>query len=108
MTIGKVADASEVSPSKMKKVSVEGEEILLANVGGTCYAIGNKCTHMGGDLSKGTLSGNLVKCPRHGAVFDVTTGRTVLGPKMLGITVEARDEPTFGVRVEKGSVYLDL
>jgi nitrite reductase/ring-hydroxylating ferredoxin subunit len=55
--------------------------------------MGNKCTHRGGDLSKGSLSGKVVKCPRHGAKFDVTTGEVAAGPaKKSELTFEAKVE----------------
>ena len=67
----------------MKKISVQGKEILIANVNGSFYAIGNACTHEWGDLSAGTLEGNFVTCPRHKSKFDVTTGKVVSQPKMI-------------------------
>jgi nitrite reductase/ring-hydroxylating ferredoxin subunit len=51
----KGAEKSEISIGKMKKITLNGKEILIANVGGNYLAIGNKCTHAGGDLSKGSL-----------------------------------------------------
>jgi len=95
----KVAETTEVPPGNMKKVTVDGKEILVANVEGTYYAIGNKCTHRGGDLSKGSLSGKLVKCPRHGAKFNVTTGQVVAGPA-------TKSEPTLEVKVEGKNILL--
>jgi len=95
----KVAETTEVPPSKMKKVAVDGEEILIVEVEGKYYAIGNKCTHRGGDLSKGSLSGRVVKCPRHGAKFDVTTGEAATGPAK-------KSEPTFEVRVEGKNILI--
>ena len=95
----KVAETTEVPPGNMKKVTVDGKEILVANVEGTYYAIGNKCTHRGGDLSKGSLSGKLVKCPRHGAKFNVTTGEVVAGPA-------TKSEPTLEVKVEGKNILL--
>ena len=53
----KVAETAEVPAGKMKMVTVDGKEILIANVEGKYYAMGNKCTHRGGHLSKGSLSG---------------------------------------------------
>ncbi len=67
----------------MKKISVQGKEILIANVNGNFYAIGNVCTHERGDLSQGTLEGNVVTCPKHKSKFDVTTGKVVSHPKMV-------------------------
>ena len=95
----KVAETTEVPPGKMKKVTVDGKEILIVDVEGKYYAIGNKCTHRGGDLSKGSLSKKVVKCPRHGAKFDVTTGETVAGPAK-------KSETTFEVRVEGKNILI--
>ena len=108
MTLVKVADTSEIPVGKMKMVQVQGKEVLLANVGGAYYAIGNKCTHLGISLSGGTLSGNTVTCPKHHSVFDVTTGKAISGAKIFGTTIEVKDEPTFVVKVEAKSIYLDL
>ena len=60
-------------------VEVNGKEIAIFNVGGSFHAIDNTCTHVGGPLCEGELTGTEVTCPWHGGVFDVTTGE-VLGP----------------------------
>ena len=54
--------------------------IALCNVNGRFYAIDDVCTHDGGPLDQGVLEDNLVECPRHGAKFDVETGRAVVLP----------------------------
>jgi len=95
----KVAETSEISAGKMKMVKVEEKEILIANVDGNYYAIADRCTHRGGDLSKGSLSGRVVKCPRHGAKFDVITGEAATGPAK-------KSEPTFEVRVEGKNILI--
>jgi 3-phenylpropionate/trans-cinnamate dioxygenase ferredoxin subunit len=66
MEFVKAASISEVPAGKMKKVKVGENEVLIANVGGKYYAIGNRCTHAGGSLSEGLLEGNVVTCPKHG------------------------------------------
>ena len=95
----KVAETTEVPAGSIKKVTVGGEEILVTNVEGKYYAMGSKCTHRGGDLSKGVLSGSVVKCPRHGSRFDVTSGEVVGGPAK-------KSEPTFEVKVEGKNLLL--
>ena len=75
----KVAKTDEIPTGQAKLVDVNGKEIALFNVGGSFHAIDNTCTHVGGPLSEGELSGVEVTCPWHGGVFDVTTGE-VLGP----------------------------
>jgi 3-phenylpropionate/trans-cinnamate dioxygenase ferredoxin subunit len=102
----KVATKSEVEPGKMKAVKVEGKDMLLVNVGGNFYAINLKCTHAGGDLSKGTLEGNIVTCPKHHSKFDVTTGKLVSPPKMGLFHPKADDETTYQVKVEKDDVLI--
>ena len=104
----KIAEKSEIPIGKMKKISLNSKEILIANVGGNYHAIGNTCTHAGGDLSKGLLDGNIVTCPRHGSRFDVTTGKSVSGPKILFITLKVKDEPHFPVKVEGNDVLINL
>lgn len=102
----KVATTSEVPVGKMKMVKFEGKEILIVNLDKKYYVIGNKCTHRGGDLSKGSLSGNIVTCPRHKAQFDVTTGKAVSGPKLPLVKPKIKDEPSFKVKVEGEDILI--
>ena len=75
----KVADLSEVPPGEMLLVDFQGDEVALANVNGTIYAIADTCTHMGGRLCQGMLEDAIATCPSHGGKFDVRTGE-VVGP----------------------------
>jgi nitrite reductase/ring-hydroxylating ferredoxin subunit len=75
----KVAKTDEIVPGQGKMIEVGGKKIALFNVEGSFHAIDDTCTHRGGPLSEGSLEGNQVTCPLHGARFDVTTGE-VLGP----------------------------
>jgi nitrite reductase/ring-hydroxylating ferredoxin subunit len=104
----RVASTSELAVGKMKKVTLGDNEILLANVNGTYYAIGNVCTHYGGDLSQGTLDGNIVTCPNHNSKFDVTTGRVVSPPAEALGRPEIEDEPQYPVKVEKQDILIKL
>ena len=76
----KVANCSEVPPGEKKLVEVDGRAIALFNVGGALYAMDDVCTHDGGPLAEGQLSGNEIECPRHGARFDVRTGKPLCMP----------------------------
>ena len=53
MGFRKVADTSELPAGEMKKVSLDGKDVLLVNVDGAYYAIDNKCTHLGDRWLKG-------------------------------------------------------
>jgi nitrite reductase/ring-hydroxylating ferredoxin subunit len=102
----KVAETSEIPAGKMKMIKLEEKEILVVNVDGNYYAIANRCTHRGGDLSKGSLDGNIITCPVHGARFDVTTGKAISGPKILFFKSKTEDEPSFEVKIEGKDVML--
>lgn len=75
----KVADLSALSPGQAMCVQAGGKAIALFNVGGTCYALDDACTHVGGNLSEGEVDGDTVTCPWHGARFDLKSG-ACLGP----------------------------
>ena len=104
----RVADKSEIPIGKMKKISVQGKEILIANVNGNFYAIGNVCTHERGDLSQGTLEGKVVTCHRHKSKFDVTTGKVVSPPKMVLFHPKIVDEPSFSVKTENSDILVKI
>jgi nitrite reductase/ring-hydroxylating ferredoxin subunit len=75
-----VAKVNEIPDETMKHVEVNGKEVLIANIGGKFYAVGDSCGHMNALLSMGNLTANIVTCPFHGARFDVTTGKKVAEP----------------------------
>jgi glycine betaine catabolism B len=94
-----VAKTSEIPEGAVKAVKVSGTEVMVANIEGKMYAIGNKCTHVGGPLAKGKLAGSVIECPWHGSKFDVKTGAVVAGPAQ-------QPEPTFQVKVENSAVWI--
>ncbi len=102
----RVADTSEVPAGKMKAVKMKDEEILIVNVDNAFYAVSNSCTHKGGDLSKGTLEGNILTCPVHGSKFDVTTGKNVYGPKLFMFRGNAADLKKYEVRVKETNILI--
>ncbi len=76
----KVASVGEVPPGEMKIVEVDGEEVVVANLGGEFVAFSNECTHRGGPLGEGILTDDVVECPFHGGQFNVRTGEVVSEP----------------------------
>ncbi len=106
MAFVKVCSLSDVPAGKMKQVDLNGKPVMLANVDGKIHAIAGLCTHQQGILANGTLEGNVVTCPRHGSQFDVTTGKNLRGPKVLGMRFKTSDEPAFEVRIEGSDIFL--
>ena len=80
-----VATTDELAPGTAKQVQVDGKTVAVFNLAGAYYAIDDTCTHRGGPLSEGTLEGEQVTCPWHGAVFDITSGEVVGPPARMGV-----------------------
>lgn len=80
-----VARTNDIGPGLVKVYTVNGKRVAICNVGGTFYAIDDVCTHDGGPLDQGTLEGDEIECPRHGARFDVKTGRVLRFPAVTPI-----------------------
>lgn len=95
----KVASVSEIPPGTIKIAKVMGEEISIANVEGQFYCFPNRCTHQGGPVGRGKLTGFIVQCPLHGSKFDIRTGAVVSPPARTPLR-------TLAVKVENESVWV--
>ena len=96
-----VAHKSAIAPGQMTRVVVDRVPVLLCNVDGELYAVEDVCTHDGGALDGGELDGCRIMCPRHGAFFDVTTGKALTLPAISPL-------PTFPVRVDGDDVFVEV
>ncbi len=103
-----VARTSDIPDGEMRSFSAAGKQVLIVNYQGKYYAMGGRCTHMGGELAKGKLDGKIVTCPRHGARFDVTSGTCISGPRIGMIKLKTSDETTYEVKVEESSIKVNL
>ena len=108
MAFARAAATADVADGEMKGVSVDGVPVLLCRLEGRVYAVSDKCTHRGGTLSKGSFADGVVTCPKHGSQFDVRTGRTVRGPKILGIKGRADDVAVYEAKVEGDDILVDV
>lgn len=102
MEFVKIASTKDLTPGKMMGAEAGGKQILVANVNGKYYAIGDECTHRGCKLSGGTFKeGGVVQCPCHGSNFDAKTGNVTKGPAIT-------PEPVFQVKVEKDQILVNI
>ncbi|HEX3368637.1 MAG TPA: non-heme iron oxygenase ferredoxin subunit [Candidatus Cybelea sp.] len=101
MTKQSVAKLSQIAPGTTQRVEVDSCGVLLCNVAGSIYAIEDVCTHDGGPLDQGTLEGECVVCPRHGATFDVKTGDALTLPAVVPVM-------TFPVEVVGDDIFVTL
>ena len=96
-----VAKRNEIPPGSTKRVVVDGTPLLICNVDGDFYAIEDVCTHDGGPLDQGELEGNRIMCPRHGALFDVTSGAALTLPAVIPLE-------TYPVSTEGDDVLVEV
>ncbi len=98
-----VAALHEFGPGSAKIVTVGWTSVGVYNCGGTLYALEDRCSHDDGPLCEGDWDEDLcrVVCPRHGAMFDLATGRPLSLP-----AIEPVD--TYVVRVEDGIVRVEV
>ena len=71
---------SELKPGQVKLVALDGELVTVYNVDGAYYATHDECTHAGGPLNEGELTGKIIVCPWHFSCFDVTNGEATCLP----------------------------
>jgi 3-phenylpropionate/trans-cinnamate dioxygenase ferredoxin subunit len=75
-----VARVGDVPDPGKTTLDVDDRLVVLIHAGGSWYCLDDVCTHDGGPLGEGPLEGNTIKCPRHGAKFDIRTGAALTMP----------------------------
>lgn len=96
-----IASADDLPPGERLYLDLDGQAVMVLNVGGEYYAIGDVCSHDNGPLGEGELDGCQVICPRHGAHFDVHTGKAVKLPAVKPI-------PWYPVKLDGGRLYIGV
>lgn len=98
-----VCPTAELQPGQMRLVEHEGMKIGVFNCDGSLYAIEDRCSHDDGPLAEGEFDSAActVECPRHGSLFDLSTGR----PKTLPAF---RPVQTFPIAIEDDTITLEV
>jgi 3-phenylpropionate/trans-cinnamate dioxygenase ferredoxin subunit len=98
ITIGKQSDLED---GKRYFVEIDGTQIVVFKIAGEFFAIGDICSHDDGPLGDGELAGFEIICPRHGARFDIRSGKALSLPAVVDI-------PAYPVRIESGEVKIGI
>ena len=99
-----VCPAGELPDGQMRLVETpDGVKIGVFNCGGALHAIEDRCSHDYGPLAEGEFDAETctVECPRHGSLFDLTTGR----PKTLPAYQPVQ---TYHVTIEDDTIKLEM
>lgn len=95
----KVALVSEIPPNGRKSIIVDDVPALLVRIGNDFFAVEDVCSHDGQPLTDGPIADGAITCPRHGAKFDLKTGKPLCMPATQPIQ-------TFSVQVRDGEVFV--
>ncbi len=96
-----VGSVDELADGERLFIEIDQQPIVILNVDGEYYAIADVCSHDDGPVGEGTLEGYEIICPRHGAHFDIRTGKVLALPAFVEI-------PAYPVRVVDGQIEIGL
>ena len=98
-----VCPLAELPPGATRIVEHDGRKIGVFNCDGSIYAIEDRCSHDDGPLAEGEFdpAACTVECPRHGSLFDLTSGR----PRTLPAYAPVQ---TFSTAVEDDTIVLEV
>ena len=98
-----VGPVEELPPGSVKIVVAGSISVGVYNLGGELYAIEDRCSHDDGPLCEGDFDAEtgVAICPRHGANFDIRSGRPLTLPAYEPVE-------TFPVRVDDGIVKVEV
>ncbi|MCP6761449.1 MAG: Rieske (2Fe-2S) protein [Fischerella sp. CENA71] len=115
MSWTKVLASDALSPGARQVVTVGSRKILLVNHEGQFYAVDNACPHLKLSLKKGKILDGAIVCPWHRSAFDLSTGDAkewITWPpvvsKAMGMVSQEKQLPVYPVRVEDGSILVDV
>lgn len=74
---------------------------MILNVNGEYYAIRDVCSHDDGPVGEGNVEGYEIICPRHGARFDIRTGKVLALPAFVDI-------PAYPIRLVDGQIEIGI
>ena len=96
-----IAPVAELPSGERLFVELGDKPIVIFNIAGQLFAIGDVCSHDDGPLGDGNVEGYNIVCPRHGAEFDVRTGKAVQMPAVIDI-------PAYPVQVRDGNIFVGI
>lgn len=94
-----VATTGDLPNGARRIVEIDGQPVAVFNIAGQYFAIADVCSHDDGPVAEGELGEYEIECPRHGARFDVRTGKVLSFPAIVDI-------PAYQVRVEGDEIQI--
>lgn len=96
-----IAPETELPNGERLFIEVEGKSLVIFNIAGQFFSIGDVCSHDDGPVGDGDIEDHNIVCPRHGGEFDIRTGQAVQLPAVVDI-------PAYPVRVVDGMIQVGI
>jgi 3-phenylpropionate/trans-cinnamate dioxygenase ferredoxin component len=96
-----IAPADQLPEGERLYIEVGGKQIVIFNLAGKLFAIGDVCSHDNGPLGDGEVDEHEVVCPRHGGRFDIRSGKATSLPAVMDI-------PSYPVREKDGMIEIGI
>ena len=96
-----ITSVQEIPNGERLFFEIDGLPIVLYSLNGQYFATGDECSHDGGPIGDGEIDGNEIVCPRHGARFDIRTGKVTGMPAITDI-------PSYPVRLLDGKIEIGI
>ena len=100
-TFYRIAPVVDFPAGERLFLEINGNPIVVFSLAGELVATGDLCSHDGGAIGDGELVGDEIVCPRHGARFNIKTGKALSLPAVEGI-------PVYPVRVIEGYIEVGV
>jgi 3-phenylpropionate/trans-cinnamate dioxygenase ferredoxin subunit len=96
-----IVPADQLPEGERLYIEVGGKQIVIFNLAGKLFAIGDVCSHDNGPVGDGEIEENEIICPRHGGRFDIRSGKATSLPAVVDI-------PAYPVRVVDGMIEIGM
>ncbi|TAL01466.1 MAG: Rieske (2Fe-2S) protein [Rhodospirillaceae bacterium] len=117
-----IANATDIVEGKARAFAAGKLSLVLTRLKGKVYAFQNKCPHLGLPLVRGQIDGTTIRCPWHGARFDICSGENlewcngipggITMPdwthKVIALGKKPAPLHSFETREENGRVYVTM
>jgi 3-phenylpropionate/trans-cinnamate dioxygenase ferredoxin component len=90
---------AEIGEGQSISVAVGRRMVAVVRSNGEFFAVEDICTHDGAELTGGTIEGDQIICPRHGARFCLRTGQAMTPPAYEPVRV-------FATKLEAGRLWI--
>lgn len=107
MALQRACSTSDVDVASAIAIDLEnlfGEMIpvcIARDSDGTWHALGDTCTHADVSLSEGDVDEGSIECWKHGALFDLASGKPLSLPATKPV-------PVYDLRIEGTDVLVDV